>query len=93
VSDEDGDGAGYDILSYERGGKERLIEVKTTNGAAKTPFFITRNECEVATARMDVWQLYRVHLFSQSPRIFTIKPPMESSVALKPEVWLASFTK
>jgi hypothetical protein len=34
VSAEDGDGAGYDILSFEPNGRERLIEVKTTNGAA-----------------------------------------------------------
>jgi hypothetical protein len=34
---EDGDGAGYDVLSFDRGGAERLIEVKTTNGSARTP--------------------------------------------------------
>jgi hypothetical protein len=45
---EDGDGAGYDILSFDPSGKERLIEVKTTNGAAKTPFFLTRNEHETS---------------------------------------------
>ena len=32
VSQEDGDGAGYDISSYTSDGRERLIEVKTTNG-------------------------------------------------------------
>lgn len=93
VSAEDGDGAGYDILSFEPRGTERLIEVKTTNGAARTPFFITRNECEVAASRTDVWRLYRVHLFAQSPRIFTITPPLEATVTLRPEAWLASFIK
>ncbi len=39
VSAEDGDGAGYDVFSFEPNGKERLIEVKTTNGAARTLFF------------------------------------------------------
>lgn len=33
VSQEDGDGAGFDILSFDRSGTERLIEVKTTRGA------------------------------------------------------------
>src|SRR5580658_8867394 len=32
IAEEDGDGAGYDILSFDRTGRERLIEVKTTNG-------------------------------------------------------------
>ena len=39
IADEDGDGAGYDILSFDASGRERLIEVKTTNGGANTPFF------------------------------------------------------
>ena len=41
VADEDGDGAGYDVLSFDPGGCECLIEVKTTNGAARTPFFLS----------------------------------------------------
>jgi len=92
VAAEDGDGAGYDILSFEPTGEERLIEVKTTNGAAKTPFFLTRNEHETATARADLWGLYRVHLFSQSPRIFKIRPPLEAVLHLRTEAWRASFT-
>lgn len=32
VSEEEGDGAGYDIASFETDGRPRLIEVKTTNG-------------------------------------------------------------
>ena len=48
VSHVDGDGAGYDIQSYEIDGDERLIEVKTTNGWERTPFHITRNELAVS---------------------------------------------
>jgi hypothetical protein len=44
ISEELGDGAGYDILSFDASGKERLLEVKTTVGADVTPFYITRNE-------------------------------------------------
>jgi hypothetical protein len=40
VSDEEGDGAGVDIASFDRDGSELLIEVKTTNGWARTPFHI-----------------------------------------------------
>src|ERR1700722_14435808 len=80
ISAEDGDGAGYDVLSFDRGGHERLIEVKTTNGSARTPFFLSRNECDLATERPAAWQIYRVHLFAKSPRIFTITPPLANIV-------------
>ena len=51
VSEEDGDGAGYYIASFGPDGRERLIEVKTTNGWERTPFHITRNELAVAEQR------------------------------------------
>jgi hypothetical protein len=91
VAAEDGDGAGYDILSFDPDGRERLIEVKTTNGGPRTPFFLSRNEHEVAAARADSWRLYRVHLFAQTPRIFTVSPPLLGSVHLRAETWRASF--
>jgi hypothetical protein len=91
VAQEDGDGAGYDVLSYNFSGRERFIEVKTTNGAARTPFFLSRNECDLASERPKAWCIYRVHLFAKQPRIFTIFPPLEDAVHLRPESWRASF--
>jgi Domain of unknown function (DUF3883) len=91
VSEEDGDGAGYDILSFYPGGRESLIEVKTTNGAARTPFYLSRNESEFAKERPTDWSIYRVHLFAKNPRIFTIVPPLDTALNLRPETWRASF--
>jgi hypothetical protein len=91
VSAEDGDGAGYDILSFAPSGHERLIEVKTTNGAARTPFYLTRVEHEVANERADAWHLYRVHKFAQAPQIFTVQPPLDKTLRLDPETWRASL--
>ncbi len=91
VSEDEGDGAGYDISSFEPNGRERLIEVKTTNGAARTPFFLSRNECALASERPADWCIYRVHLFARQPRIFTIFPPLEEAVSLSPETWRAIF--
>jgi hypothetical protein len=51
ISEELGDGAGYDILSFDAQGRERLLEVKTTVGADVTPFYITRNELSLASER------------------------------------------
>src|SRR5690606_21402220 len=51
VSEEAGDGAGYDIASFTPDDQVRLIEVKTTNGWERTPFHVTRNELAVADER------------------------------------------
>ncbi len=88
----DDDNAGYDILSFEPDGRERLIEVKTTNGAARTPFFISENECQRAAASAESWRLYRVHSFAQKPRIFQIAPPINKMLNLRPATWRASFS-
>jgi hypothetical protein len=91
IAAEDGDGAGYDVLSFDAGGRARLIEVKTTNGSARTPFYLSRNEREVAIERPAEWRIYRVHLFAKDPRVFTVAPPLENAVNLRPETWRASF--
>jgi len=91
VAAEDGDGAGFDVLSFDFSGQQRLLEVKTTNGAARTPFFLTRNEREMAAELPADWRIYRVHLFVTEPRIFTIAPPLEKALNLRPETWRASF--
>ena len=71
--------------------QERLIEVKTTNGGVRTPFYLTRNEHEVSEVRGDVWRLYRVHLFAQCPSIYTLSPPLAQALHLRAEAWRASF--
>lgn len=91
VAVEEGDGAGYDVLSFRNTGEARLIEVKTTNGSARTPFFLTWNERSLASERPHEWRIYRVHLFATEPRIFKIAPPLEDALNLSPEVWRASF--
>jgi Domain of unknown function (DUF3883) len=91
IAAEDGDGAGYDVLSFDPAGRERLLEVKTTNGSARTPFFLTRNERDLATERPGDWRIYRVHLFAKEPRIFTIAPPLENVVNLRPDTSRVSF--
>ncbi len=92
VAAEDGDGAGYDIRSFEPNGQERLLEVKTTNGSARTPFFLSRNECDVAAERPEDWRIYRVHCFAKEPRIFSIAPPLDRSVNLRPEISCAPIS-
>ena len=91
VAEGDRDGAGYDVRSYAVSGEERLLEVKTTNGSARTPFFLTSNECQLAEERPKDWRVYRVHLFATERRIFEIAPPLENVLSLRAEVWRAGF--
>lgn len=91
TSVEDGDGAGYDIWSFEPDGADRLLEVKTTNGWERTPFHVTRNELAVAEANRDSWHLVRLWNFAREPKAFAIRPPLEAHVTLTPTSFLASI--
>lgn len=91
VSLELGDGAGFDIASFEDSGAERLIEVKTTKGNSKTPFFMSRNERSASEKAADRYHLYRVHEFGPRPAFFMLRPPLERSVTFSTEVWRADF--
>ncbi len=82
VSEEEGDGAGYDIASFSPEGRERLIEVKTTNGWERTPFHITRNELAVAERMSAAWHLLRLWNFAREPKAFELRPPLNAHVTL-----------
>lgn len=82
TAQEDGDGFGYDIHSFETDGSNRLLEVKTTNGWNRTPFHITVNQCAVAEARRDHWQLVRLWNFAREPKAFALQPPLDAHLAL-----------
>ena len=91
VSDEDGDGDGYDIASFVPDGRPRLIEVKTTNGWDRTPFHISRNELAVAKERRAEWCLFRLWNFSREPKAFELRPPLDAHVSLTATTFQASF--
>ena len=89
VAQEDGDGAGYDVHSFDRLGNDRLIEVKAINGGRTSPFFITRNELALSDERPDHFRLYRLYEVAKAPRMFRLKPPIQQAVTLEPETWRA----
>jgi hypothetical protein len=90
VSNEEGDGHGYDIESFSLSGAKRLIEVKTTAGGQTTPFFLTRNEERVSREQSD-FRIYRLYDFAKRPRLFKLRPPLTDSVVLETETWRAGF--
>jgi len=84
-----GDAAGFDVLSFERSGEEKLIEVKTTKYGAHTPFFVSRNELEVSKVRASRYFLYRVFEFRAHPLLFTLCGALSSTCALDPNSYVA----
>jgi hypothetical protein len=91
VSQEDGDGAGYDIRSFGADGRERLLEVKTTTGYQLTPFYISENERSLSEERPDAFRLVRLYDFIRGPRAFELVPPLANSVLLRPVTHRATF--
>jgi hypothetical protein len=91
VAKEDGDGAGFDILSFSKRGKERWLEVKTTNGPSTTPFWISENERRVAERNPQVFRLTRLFDFARRPTAFNLKPPLSDHVRLIPSQYRATF--
>ena len=71
---DDGDGLGYDVLSYGTDGHERYIEVKTTALGALTPFYLSSAELEFACCHVHSYALYRVYgVLASPPRFFVLQ--------------------
>ncbi|MDY0023053.1 DUF3883 domain-containing protein [Arenimonas caeni] len=86
-----GDGLGYDVLSFDADGKERFIEVKTTSFADTTPFFISHNEVRFSKEASDKFQLYRVFDFRTKPRLFQLQGAVDANCRLDPISFRASL--
>lgn len=84
VSQTRGDGLGYDILSFEDDGRERLLEVKTTRFGPLTPFFISRNELRVSEEMGDRYRICRLYAFERNPRLFKLSAPLDRTCRLEP---------
>jgi hypothetical protein len=86
-----GDGTGFDILSFEGTGQERLIEVKTTSYGCRAPFFVTRNELEVSKRKAQEYYLYRIFNFRRLPKLFYKQGSLEESFKLDPTEYMAKI--
>ena len=84
-----GDGLGYDVLSFEEDGRERLIEVKTTSFGELTPFFVSRNELARSETDAERFRLYRLFDFRERPRLFDLPGAIALHCRLDPVSYLA----
>lgn len=87
IAREEGDGAGFDILSFERDGRELWLEVKTTTGPSTTPFYLTENEHRVSEENSERYRLVRLYDFRTAPSAYCLKPPLQDHLHLE----LASY--
>lgn len=92
VSQTQGDGLGYDVLSFDVDGRERLIEVKTTTFGKDTPFFVSRGELALSREAKDQFHLYRLFEFRKEPRLFDLPGQLDQHCVLDPVSYRASFS-
>ena len=92
ISKEQGDGAGFDILSKNKNGTDRYIEVKTTKLSKETPIYLTANELNFATLKEKNFFLYRIFNFKLKPQFFLRNGNYESFSVIKPETYKAYFS-
>jgi hypothetical protein len=93
ISDRLGDGAGYDILSYDAADRARYIEVKTTNGTYMSSFIISRNELDFSREAGDAFFLYRLFQFRQEPTLYMLQGDVSTQLHLEPIDYRASFRR
>jgi hypothetical protein len=89
VSTTRGDGAGYDIRSFEVDGAERLIEVKTTRLDKGTPFFASRNEVTVSGDTAESYVVYRLFKFATKPQMYHLRGAIAETCSLDPVAYSA----
>ncbi len=86
-SEENGDGAGYDIKSFEMKDEEYIeiyIEVKGTNKSINEPFDISKNEIEASNKYKEQFYIYRVgNVYSNKPKFYKINGRIEDNFRLE----------
>lgn len=90
----EGDGAGYDVTSYELDGQPRLIEVKTTRGGPTTSFFISPNELSCSARNPQHYHLYRLYSFneeSDSACCYVLTGDLSKQLRLLPTAYRADL--
>lgn len=91
VSVTQGDGAGFDILSFTAVGMERHVEVKTTAYGQLAPFYISENERRFSVRNELSYTIARVFSFRDTPRMFWLNGPVERHCDLDPTTFRAKL--
>ncbi len=87
------EGLGYDIISYDKYGNIKYIEVKTTKDKRDTPFFVSKNELEFSNNHPSSYYLYRLFDFvpnQQKINFYVLKGSLSKTINLTPISFSAS---
>ncbi len=90
----EGDGAGYDIRSYDSAGAPSFIEVKTTRGPATAASFVTPNAVAFSRAHSVEYMLMRIFGYdeaSNSGCYHVVKGALDVTFDLLPTAFRASL--
>ena len=93
ISRDEGDGLGYDILSYDSYGNEIYIEVKTTTKGENTSFYITANELLKSEQEKERYYLYRIYNFDVEKGIgkISVRRGSLKDLCVSPYIYKVSF--
>jgi hypothetical protein len=69
IAREDGDGFGYDVLSFFENGTQKYIEVKSTKQNIYNPFYMSENELSFLKQNNTEAFIYRVLVDKEAPRL------------------------
>jgi hypothetical protein len=86
---EEGDGAGFDIRSFNADESPRLIEVKATGLGKYLPFYVTPNEVVTSERRPLDYHLYRVFNLATNPRVYMLRGALSAVCHLQPSQYTA----
>lgn len=79
-----GDGAGYDVSSFQLDGSPHHIEVKATPGSIAAPFFLSAGELRYAVEPQGAYSIYRVFDLGPNPKFYRITGDMAEILELTP---------
>lgn len=88
VSVEDGDGLGYDVLSFTPDGEKRFLEVKTTVRSKYQPFHVSSKEVDFSTEEPERFSLVRVFSIHNKLGCYELHGSLQESAQLLPESYL-----
>ena len=91
ISKDQGDGAGFDILSKNTNGTDRYIEVKTTKLGKYTPIYFSRNELNYSQKHESNYHLYRLFEFDKRPRMFNSKGRLDAICEVEAVSYVGRF--
>src|SRR5690606_32086064 len=91
VSQTQGDGLGFDILSKNPNGTDRYIEVKSTKLTKEAPFYFSALEYDFSKRQLSIFFLYRVFNLKAKPKLFIANGAYDEFCSIRPTQFRGSF--